>query len=740
MLCFVYFGSRMANIQHIAGSMYDPSRSGAPSMANMNPNVPPNVPHSVPHAMPTSLHPHVGGPGHNMAANQTSMLQQPVPFDCSDIDSDDISVDEQSDGGGSDIEKTYTNLDGSRKEMFNSTMIQQAFAQSIGLGLVQQAAQQAARQAADMGVQGGAPPGLPFHGLQMPPRAPPPTSAPSSSTSKGRSDQGNQPAGWSHQVRASASPTFNAPQPGPAVIFPPGTPELTFFNLLFPESLFERLMIETNRYAAQNHTDKANANWQPLDLTETKAYIGIRIYMSILNLPHQDMYWSTDWLFGNLACSQIMPKNRFQNIARNFTANDMTANPPVTAPDHDKLHAIRPVLDTVLRAIKDHYHPHQNMCIDETIITYKGKLGWRQRSADGTTVGIKVWMRADSVNGYVNDFQFYTGKSQSGKMEGGLATRVVLDLTKDLHNTNAIVNMKGFFSSPYLLERLYDLGIRGRGTVKADRKDFPEAQLGSKSFSQHGQSAVVQKSNTCAYAWKDKRVVHILSTADDPTVTDNVTRKQRDGWVKPVPCPQAISNCNKYLHGVSHANQLRLEYPTSRTSNKWWHYLFWFIFDSCMANAFIIMKETCISQSEGGSSTAIRKMCTLEFKKNLAKQLVAAQMMGGKKRKSPDRSGNSPLKVKFKKMKTSKSKKSDKKESKTRRRRSKKAKVDEAAAASCMFYPLQEDLNKRADGEMGQARNDRATDEAHDVVPELPQVAGSPTSPVEYSKMPDASV
>ncbi|XP_072163549.1 piggyBac transposable element-derived protein 5-like [Diadema setosum] len=685
----------MANIQQMAGGVYDPARGGQGMSTGMTPGVPPN--------MTPGLGPNMSA---NMGDNSASMLHHPVPFDCSDIDSDDISVDDQSDGAD-DIEKTYTNLDGSRKEMLNSSMIQQAFAQSIGLGLVQQAA----RHASDMSVQGNAA-NMPFHGLQLPP---PPTSTQSSL--KGRAEHGNQPSGWTHHVRATPAPPFNAAKPGPSPLLPHGTPELAFFNMLFPESLIEQLMIETNRYAEHTQSDKANANWKPLTFTEMKAYLGIRIYMSILSLPHQDMYWSTDWLFGSLACSQIMPKNRFQNIARNLNANDMTTNPPVTAPDHDKLHAIRPILDTVLRTIKEHYHPHQNMCIDETIITYKGKLGWRQRSADGTTVGIKVWMRADSTNGYVNDFQFYTGKSQEGKMEGGLATRVALDLSKDLHNTNAILNMKGFFTSPYLFERLYDLGIRCRGTVKAERKDFPEAQLGSKSFTQHGQSAVVQKGNTCAYAWKDKRVVHVLSTADDATVTDNVTRKQRDGWVKPVPCPQAISNCNKYLHGVSHANQLRLEYPSSRTSNKWWHYLFWFIFDTCMANAYIIMKETYI-QHNSGSLAGTRKMCTLEFKKNLAKQLVSEQMMNGKKRKSPESSSGGPLKVKFKKVK---SKKSDKKES-TRRKKSSPKKLKIGIEAAAMYVS----------SEAIKADEDNSTaDEVTPAVGEVPEVSQSPGTSTE---------
>ena len=46
--------------------------------------------------------------------------------------------------------------------------------------------------------------------------------------------------------------------------------------------------------------------------------------------------------------------------------------------------------------------------------------------AKPTKYGIKVWVRADPYNGYVNDFQVYTGKVEN--RAEGLSTRVVKDL------------------------------------------------------------------------------------------------------------------------------------------------------------------------------------------------------------------------------------------------------------------------------------------------------------------------
>ena len=48
-----------------------------------------------------------------------------------------------------------------------------------------------------------------------------------------------------------------------------------------------------------------------------------------------------------------------------------------------------------------------------------------------TERGFKVWVRADSVNGYFCDFEVYTGRGIDGERttDFGLGERVVLELT-----------------------------------------------------------------------------------------------------------------------------------------------------------------------------------------------------------------------------------------------------------------------------------------------------------------------
>jgi hypothetical protein len=78
------------------------------------------------------------------------------------------------------------------------------------------------------------------------------------------------------------------------------------------------------------------------------------------------------------------------------------------------------------------YNPHREVSIDEAMIGFSGRLGFKQYvPLKPTKRGIKVWVRADPHNGYVGDFQVYTGRTDNtpGINLGG---RVVLDLMQPL--------------------------------------------------------------------------------------------------------------------------------------------------------------------------------------------------------------------------------------------------------------------------------------------------------------------
>ena len=85
---------------------------------------------------------------------------------------------------------------------------------------------------------------------------------------------------------------------------------------------------------------------------------------------------------------------------------------------------------------------------------------------------MKVWVLADSRNGYFHTLQVYTGKD--GSAEKKLGQRVVKDLTRLLKGKNHHVFFDNFFTSEELLQDLVEDGIFACGTARKDRKGFPE--------------------------------------------------------------------------------------------------------------------------------------------------------------------------------------------------------------------------------------------------------------------------
>ena len=220
---------------------------------------------------------------------------------------------------------------------------------------------------------------------------------------------------------------------------------LQLCNVLFDVSL-QAITDETTAYAARKISLKADSHWSPVSVEEMRAFIGIRLYMSVLVLPQTDMYWSHDTVSGNLFVRNIMQRNRFDKISQYLHVTDVHSNPPRGDPLHDKLAHIRPLLEAVRRNCTERYNPHQNVSIDEAMVAFRGRLGFRQYiPSKPTKYGIKVWMRADPHNGYCQDFQVYTGKTGTGQPEGGLGARVVKDLVAGIARKNHIVNCDNFF-------------------------------------------------------------------------------------------------------------------------------------------------------------------------------------------------------------------------------------------------------------------------------------------------------
>ena len=122
------------------------------------------------------------------------------------------------------------------------------------------------------------------------------------------------------------------------------------------------------------------------------------------------MYWAEDTFFGRFAIANVMTRDRFEKLSQYFHVADRTGYNRAD-PNRDQCHLVRPILTFIQEKCFENYISNKEVSIDEAMIAFRGELGFRQyMPAKPTKYGIKVWVRADSTNGYVNEFSVYVGK------------------------------------------------------------------------------------------------------------------------------------------------------------------------------------------------------------------------------------------------------------------------------------------------------------------------------------------
>ena len=101
---------------------------------------------------------------------------------------------------------------------------------------------------------------------------------------------------------------------------------------------------------------------------------------------------------------------------------------------------------------------HQQCSIDEAMIPYKCRLGFKQYIKNKPTKwGIKIFVLADATVCYVKRLQIYSGKeADNSQNQVGLCTKVVLDLLSGLENTGLELYTDNFYTSPILYNHLYN--------------------------------------------------------------------------------------------------------------------------------------------------------------------------------------------------------------------------------------------------------------------------------------------
>ena len=270
------------------------------------------------------------------------------------------------------------------------------------------------------------------------------------------------------------------------------------------------------------------------------------------------------WPFANENFSSVMSSRRFELILKFIHLNDSESQPSRGEPAYDKLYKVRPFLDILLENFQTNYQPHQQLSVDESMITYKGRLSFIQYMPKKPHKwGLKAWVLADSTNGYCWDWKLYTGR-EGNTTEHGLAHRVVMDLVSHQRLTEKgyLLFTDNFYSSPALFKDLADHGFGACGTARKDRRGIPKNITDTNL--KKGEVVSTQDDGVLALKWHDKRDVLMLSTYHDSSMVEK-SRRSKGAGVETIQKPKVVEDYNQYMGGVdlSKSNSDKIVYRDS---------------------------------------------------------------------------------------------------------------------------------------------------------------------------------
>ena len=105
-----------------------------------------------------------------------------------------------------------------------------------------------------------------------------------------------------------------------------------------------------------------------------------------------------------------MKRDRFSLILRFLHLNDNSGYRRKGEPGHDPLYKLRPFLTPLIAKFQSAYTLHQQVSVDESMIGFKGRLGFIQYMPKKPTKwGLKAFVLSDACTGYIYSWHLYTG-------------------------------------------------------------------------------------------------------------------------------------------------------------------------------------------------------------------------------------------------------------------------------------------------------------------------------------------
>ena len=248
-------------------------------------------------------------------------------------------------------------------------------------------------------------------------------------------------------------------------------PARIFLRLFTPE-LLEPVVAQTNRFAShcsmESSIEPPPTPWMT-NVDEMKAFIGFTILMGVVKLPDLYDYWSSSEVLHCFPVASRIPGSASSSFADIYTLS--TTTPFLSVGRRGMIALGKCVPHSKMCGTPFLKYPHREYAIDEAMVKYKGQSLLKQYlPMKPIKRGFKVWVRADSSNGFISDLDVYAGKD--GSATANLGTKVVERLSRVLVGGCYHLYFDNFSLS--LFDSLLADGMYACRTFRKDRQGVPQ--------------------------------------------------------------------------------------------------------------------------------------------------------------------------------------------------------------------------------------------------------------------------
>ena len=347
---------------------------------------------------------------------------------------------------------------------------------------------------------------------------------------------------------------------------------MEYFRYFLDEELLDLMVNETNRYGQQYkdaHPDlprySEHRKWTDVDRREMNIFLGLTFLMGIMKKPVLTDFWATSPLLLTPIFSAVMLRSRYLGILRYWHLVDNTNAPDPRDPARDRMFKLRPLLDHLNRKFQDAYQPQREICIDESVLLYKGRIIFKQYlPLKRARFGIKIFSLCESVTGYTYKFRVYSGKdapdddiyTHGPRVPGGTKTdHLTAFMVSELLDMGHHIYVDNWYSSLRLFHFLQTRQTQACGTMRKNRapnqiKNIPV---------EVGRTVFRRSENMLVLKYRPKATKTVIVATTIHTEETRQVQEGRGNRRHEVQKAKAILDYNMNMGGVDRVDQVDMK-------------------------------------------------------------------------------------------------------------------------------------------------------------------------------------